>query len=169
MASTVLLLNGTPSSGKSTLARALHEAFPEPAFYMSLDTFRTGVQDRYWSTPDVPRLFNLLLDSWLVALHDIAARGLPVVAEAVMHEGNRARYDAALPGADLFLIGVHCELSVLRAREAARTDRLNGGAVVEQEDIDRIHTWAYDLEVHTDTEATGLSVDRIIAAWSERR
>lgn len=168
MTGTVLLLNGAPSAGKTTLARALHLAFPEPAFYMSLDSFRTGVQDRYWSTPDVPRLFNLLLDSWLVVLNDIAARGLPVIAEAVMDEGNRGRYDAALPGADLLMVGVRCELPVLREREAKRTDRRNGEVVVEQEDIDRIHAWTYDVEVYTDKESTDESVDRIISSWSAR-
>lgn len=64
MVTPVVLLNGTPSAGKTTLARALHETLDHEASYMSLDTFRSAVPARFWSAPS-PGLFASMVTAYL--------------------------------------------------------------------------------------------------------
>ena len=42
----VILLNGSSSSGKTTLAETLQQLLPEPYQYIGLDQFRDGMPER---------------------------------------------------------------------------------------------------------------------------
>ncbi|MFI7707649.1 zeta toxin family protein [Nonomuraea sp. NPDC049480] len=44
----LVFLNGTPSAGKTTVAKALQEELAEPFFHLSLDELRGGYPRRYW-------------------------------------------------------------------------------------------------------------------------
>jgi chloramphenicol 3-O phosphotransferase len=44
---TIIFLNGTSSSGKTTLALALQEILPEPYLHIALDQFRDGMPAKY--------------------------------------------------------------------------------------------------------------------------
>ena len=43
----IIFLNGTSSSGKTTLALALQEVLPEPYLHIALDQFRDGMPAKY--------------------------------------------------------------------------------------------------------------------------
>ena len=165
----IILLNGTPSSGKTTLARALQDAFPQPVFFQSLDDFRLAVPARFWvGDSQTFRLFGPLLKAWLAMLRDVAVRGIPVVAESVLLDTPTSRElyrDIHSGDLDVLLVGVTCPLSVVRQREAARADRLNGQQEVTAEEVELVHRHTYDLTVDTSSEQTARSVERIIEAW----
>ena len=42
-----ILLNGTSSSGKTTLAKVLQQKLKEPYLYVSLDQYRDSLPDKY--------------------------------------------------------------------------------------------------------------------------
>lgn len=48
----VIFLNGPPSVGKSSTARALQEALGTEHYYLGLDDYRRGYLDRVWLADD---------------------------------------------------------------------------------------------------------------------
>jgi chloramphenicol 3-O-phosphotransferase len=87
----IVLLNGTSSAGKSTLARALHELLPERYYYRSLDHFRQGYADRYWFADD-GTLFRRVMKAYLLSLRALALLGHNVIAEAVITPDRLGTY-----------------------------------------------------------------------------
>lgn len=166
---TIILLNGTPSSGKTTLGHAVNAAFPEPAFFLPLDSFRLAVPERFWTGPNLGALFGVMLDAWLSCLRDVARRGLPVIAESSITPENREQYDEIFGDLRVLLVGVRCPLDVVRRREAGRTDRLNGPYDVTTDEIELVHRHDYAIDVDTSEEPTAESVTRILAGWAGLR
>jgi chloramphenicol 3-O phosphotransferase len=161
----VILLNGTPSSGKTTLANALHDAFPTPSFFIGLDEFRLAVPARFWVGDGVRTLFDPMVEAWLRCLREVATRGIHVIAEAAIIPKTQTLYDDAFGDLDVLLVGVRCPLGVVHQREAQRMDRINGPHEVTADDVDLVHRHDYDLEVDTSVEPTAESVSRILRAW----
>jgi len=121
----ILLLNGPPSSGKTTLARAIQAAAEQPLWHQSLDDFRAGYSKRFWRVDD-GSLFALAMYAYLRALRSIAEAGVDLVAESVITPTRRSMYLGVFDGFSVTFVGVRCTLPVAQAREHARTDRLRG-------------------------------------------
>lgn len=162
MRTRIILLNGTPSAGKTTLARAVHEAVDEPMFYLSLDEFRGGIRGAFWSGSGVSALFRQLMRAYLKALEAVAEQGLPVVSEAVILPDVAEFYAPLFDRFDVTLVGVRCPLAVNQERESRRADRRNGPIDLDVADFDRVHDHDYALEVDTSLEPTATSVERIL-------
>lgn len=162
MGTSVVLLNGSPSSGKTTLATALQAALPYPAFHLSLDEFRSGIRAEFWSTAGVAGLFQAMVRAHLRALSAVAAEGIPVVAESIILPETKPLYDPLFLDFDVTLIGVRCPLPVAQAREAARTDRHNGPVELDLPEFTIIHEQDYALEIDTAAESTQTAVQRIL-------
>lgn len=69
-----IVLNGTSSSGKTTLATALQRAMPEPTLYVSNDKF-------IFMTPDHVLKDNQLRPQVLLPLISAFHRSLPLIAD----------------------------------------------------------------------------------------
>jgi chloramphenicol 3-O phosphotransferase len=162
MTTRIVFLNGTPSAGKSTLARALHPRLQCPTYYRSLDDFLLGIQSRYWSGPAVPGLFADMRDAWLAGLREVALRGVPVLSESVIFPSDRPQYDHLFGEFDVVMIGVRCPLAVAQQREAARSDRRTSRVDLDVPGFDDVHRHAYPFEVDTSIECTEKSVERIV-------
>jgi chloramphenicol 3-O-phosphotransferase len=71
-------------------------------------------------------------------------------------------------GARFFNVGVFCSLAELERRESSRADGKTEGRPLglarRSDELCHAHPLVYDLTVHTDTESTAQSVERIIAA-----
>src|SRR5687767_9430771 len=115
--SRIVFLNGAPSTGKTTLATALHQALPTPVFYQSLDDFRGAIQPEFWLRGRVPGLFDRFVDAYLSCLRELAAHGFDLVAESIIRPSDLPRYDELFGAFDVILIGITCPLPVLRERE----------------------------------------------------
>ena len=138
------MLNGASSSGKSTLARQLHERLDAPFLLLSADQLieagvrpvrreDTGPFD--WVGAVRPRFF----DGFHRAVAAFAAAGNDLLVEHVVeHLSWRADLDRLLAGSDVFWVGVHCDPHEIDRREAARGDRRPGEGRAHVE-IDRIH------------------------------
>jgi chloramphenicol 3-O phosphotransferase len=169
MGTPVVLLNGSPSAGKTTLARALCRALDEPAFHLSLDDFRRGIPDRWWTAPGVPELFDKMVRAHLRALDAVAAEGVPVIAESMVLPKHRSRYRTLFDHHQVLLIGVRCPLGVAQDRERSRADRLDGPIDLTVAEFALVHQQSYELEIDTSTEPTDHSVARLLELLANRR
>jgi len=140
-----MLLNGSPSAGKSTLAAAVQEVADKPIFHRSLDHFLDGYQPG-WRSQD-RSLFDKVMTGYVYSLASLVRAGCDVVAEAVIIPERLPLYRAALAEVPVLLIGVRCSLDIAKAREEARTDRTHLELDVPW--FETVHHVPYDMEVDT--------------------
>lgn len=165
----IVILNGAPRAGKSSIARVIQETFEGPWMNLGVDAhiaatppdLRPGIGLRPGGErPDVeahvPTLYLALYDS--IAAH--SRRGLNVVADLGHHDAYSrplnilpqcARRLADLPA---FLVGVRCDLETI-LRRRAESEYLSGPA--DDPRTAPVRLWQaevhrpglYDLEVDT--------------------
>jgi chloramphenicol 3-O phosphotransferase len=168
----VILLNGASSSGKSSLARALQAAMPEPFLHVSSDQLvgmlpqRTGDGGPFdWWHQVRPRFFA----GFHRCLPALAAAGNDLIVEHIIEFRSwRVELAALLAGLDVFLVGVHCDLEEIDRRERERGDRRIGKGRTHVV-VDRIHTLGpYDLDVDTTSGITPSLTRTVLDAWHTR-
>jgi chloramphenicol 3-O phosphotransferase len=171
---TVIVLNGASSSGKSSIARALQRLLPEPYLSFGTDTLldalpsamaddETGISVATDGTVSVGPGFRRLERAWFAGLTAIARDGVGLIIDEVFLEGGEAqrRVHERLSGLDILWVGVHCDLDVATAREALRPDRSIGMA--RSQALIVHHGMEYDVDVNT-THATAAECAAVIAA-----
>jgi chloramphenicol 3-O phosphotransferase len=145
----VVLLNGPPSCGKTTLARELQLVLDAPTFHRSLDDFRAGYRDADWRADD-GTLFERVMLGYLGALRAMALAGNDLIAEAVVTPARLDVYLESFDGLAVVFVAVRCPVEVARAREARRTDRLGGPIELPADMYDAVYAHgAFDVEVDT--------------------
>jgi chloramphenicol 3-O phosphotransferase len=170
----IILLNGSSSAGKTTLAITLQQLLPDPWHHIALDQFRDGLGGRYRglnSPPGTPgaRGLNVVpvtLGNERVTevrfgdIGERVLRGMRRAIAAFAREGNNVIIDDlmfepsylfdyvdTLQTFDVLFVGVRCPIDVVNAREARRPGRFPGTATSH---FDRVHTHCvYDIEVET--------------------
>ncbi len=167
----IVILNGTPRSGKSSIAAAIQEAFDGPWMNLGVDAVKEAMTPQRYQpgiglrpgepdhpvAPLVPVFYAALYES--IAAH--SRLGLNIVADTVHHDAvilaDCARRLAGLP---VLFVGVRCPLAVVEARELARADRSAKGVVRWQ--FERVHAHgSYDLEVDTSVASPLECAERI--------
>ena len=165
----IILVNGTSSSGKTTLVRELQAVLPDLWLEMGIDRFAHSLPGRVAGEPVWPQLFRYvpigdgsdgrftiqttpLGRRFISALHatvaGLAELGFNVIVDQVILERSWLEEAARAwePFAVLF-VGVRCPLEVVVKRELERKDRTLGQAEAQSKVI---HEWAaYDVEVDT--------------------
>jgi chloramphenicol 3-O phosphotransferase len=171
----VILLNGPPSSGKTTIARALWEVLETPHWYRSWDDFREGYLPRHLHSERGPSsriderpLFQMLSDGYRAAIRAMALVGHNIISESVILPANIDRYLTALEGIPVFLVGVRCTLDVAEQRERARapTERHQGLPIdLRVPEFELVHSHGeYDVEVDTSVSSIAEAVATIRSA-----
>ncbi len=159
----VILLNGTSSAGKSSIARALQRRAGIPLYHVSLDTFTDMfLWDAIPDPGERQRCHEIGVDNFHRALALFAAGSFGMVVDHLIlgPEWNTAT-QKALAGRRVHFIGVQCPLPVLLARERARPDRAPGMAERQLGHVHRNQT--YDFEVDTSLATPDECADRILA------
>lgn len=169
---TIILLNGTSSSGKTSIVKALQDVLEEPFLDAGIDRFIWMLPRRYLDRPLWDEVLGLAKEAGSVGhrlmsgMHQCIAAlsraGNNVVADHVLVEQRWleecTRLFSELPA---LFVGVRCPLEVLEQREAARADRTLGQARAQ---YNLVHAHGiYDLEVDTsksDPEACALQIKR---------
>ena len=171
MTGTIIFLNGTSSSGKTSLLQQLQDELPEPFLDMGLDRFIFMLPKRYLNRPLWDDVLGKAIHAGTAGMvlfsgmhHSIAAaakRGNNVIADHVFVERVWAEECAQLFGnMNAYLIGIQCPLNVLEQRERDRKDRTLGQARAQ---FDLIHKYTtYDLEVDTSVLTTQQCAEQII-------
>lgn len=162
----VLVLNGTSSSGKTTLAKALQALLPEPHQHVQLDAFRAMEPTGYWDGVDndtAKQRIAALCHAMHAAVAAFAHNGQHVILDTVLDRASAMRYLLDdLDPIGFKLIGVHCALDELERREAGRGDRPSGLA---RRQFETVHAGrAYALCVDT-TRTSAAACASEIATW----
>lgn len=141
----VVVLNGTSSVGKSSIAKALQRLARRPLLHVQMDSFLEMMPPRYANDPEAFHFIPVeaapepetavitgpfgaaLMRGMRRSVAALAGEGLSIVVDDVMLEPSDAdEYRALLPDANLRFACVTCELSTAERREQARGDRLVG-------------------------------------------
>lgn len=165
----IIILNGTSSSGKTTLAKALQAHFAAPYLLAGIDKYIFMLPSKYLNPPlwgtiyryeyegeritaiHTEALGQQLMQAMTASVAALAAAGFSIIVDHVilenawLHEmaGRFAQHRA-------YMIGVQCPLEVLEQRERERRDRTLGQAAAHYGVVHRDKR--YDFEV--DTSAT---------------
>ena len=181
----IVILNGAPRSGKSSIVLAIQETFAGPWMNLGVDVFarevtperyRPGIglrpgEEAHPIAPLVPLLYAALYES--IAAH--SRMGLNVVVD-VGHHDVVVLTDSArrLTGLPVLFVGVRCPIEVImRRRNEGQTGREGEYAVGTAADPvpapvqlwqDKVHVpGIYDLEVDTSRQTpaeSAAAVDR---------
>jgi chloramphenicol 3-O phosphotransferase len=161
----VVVLNGTSSSGKTSLGRALQGRLADPWLLLGIDFFITAMPLRLYGTTEGHDIrddgsiatgptWRYLYGHWRDAVAALAV-GTDVIVDEVFLDGyaDQERWSRALDGLDVTYVAVRCDPDVTDERERQRGDRHAGQAAWQR---DRVHVGVlYDIEVDT----TSLSPD----------
>jgi len=162
----IVFLNGTSSSGKSSIATELLTMLDPPHFHLSADAFN-AMRSREKSLRLAPAELEVVLRRTRAGFHRavaaMAAAGNNVVADYVLSEEWRL-VDClrVLAGYQVVFVGVRCADAELARRELARGDREAGQGAAQQR---RVHAHGrYDVECDT-TAASPRQCAELIAGY----
>jgi len=154
----IIILNGTSSSGKTSIVKALQIALEEPYLDVGLDRFLWMLPKRYLERPlwddvlgmasQAGNIGHQLVAGMHRSILALSRSGINVVADHVLVDPRWLDECIDLfEGLPAYLVGIHCPLEVLEQREASRKDRTLGQA---REQFGLVHKHGlYDIEVDT--------------------
>ncbi|MBJ6624076.1 chloramphenicol phosphotransferase CPT family protein [Streptomyces sp. I4(2020)] len=163
----IIFLNGTSSSGKSSIARELLEMLEEPYFHMPVDSFHRMRTSREIDADRLPDVLHRTWRGYHRAVAGMAAAGNNVVVDHVLSEEWRLADCLELfEPREVVLVGVRCSLEETERRERERGDRPAGLAARQ---YTRVHAHGvYDVECDTTTTSPA-DCARAIAAFLPHR
>ena len=147
----IIFLNGTSSSGKSSIARLLLLVLDRPYFHMSVDainSMRAKERTRELAPAELDAVLARTRAGFHRAVAGMAQAGNDIVADHVLSEQWRLLDClSVLAGLDVVFVGVRCSAPELERRERARGDRAPGQAAAQQR---QVHAHGiYDIECDT--------------------
>lgn len=162
--SQILVLNGTSSAGKSTLAKALRAAIEEPFCYYASDQLADAgfrVRKELAHSDERARFF----DGFHRSIGAFAAAGNNLIVEHIVEEAAWwSQLKAILEPFDVFWVGVHAPLAEIERREKERGNRQIGEARYHLKTHDYC---GYDIEVDTTLPLEAV-VSNILDRWQCR-
>ena len=152
--STIVVLNGTSSSGKTSIARAWQARARTIFLNFSIDSVLYAlpqhVLDAIIRGDEVPELrYRDLVRGYYACVRELANLGHDLVIDnAVTTEWMAAALRDAVAGHRTLYVAIDCSPDTLDARERARGDRRPGLA---RQQCSRIHQWlAYDVRIDSE-------------------
>jgi chloramphenicol 3-O phosphotransferase len=162
----IIVLNGTSSSGKTSLASELQRIAPDlQLLHLQLDAFRAMEPPGYWSAEyreQAPLRVEALCRAMNAATATYARHGQNVMVDHVLTWTAWNFLLEDLVGHQLLLVKVECSLKELERRELKRKDREQGLA---KSQLATVHAGKrYDFEVNTTSRhAAELALE--LATW----
>jgi chloramphenicol 3-O phosphotransferase len=170
----IIFLNGTSSSGKTTIGKCLQEILTEPYLLLSVDDLLNCLPEREFepTTQDEAEksmeMIYRVISAYHRAVGALARAGINLIVDHVLQE--EAWLGECLSewsGLDVCFVGVKCPLDELERRETGRGDRNPGTAAFQ---FDRVHAHkTYDIEVDTSVLTADTCAERIKCASEEER
>lgn len=162
-----ILLNGTSSSGKTSLAKALQELLPVMYLNFSIDSILYALppSDLAAMIEGAPikraeYRYDRLVNGFNAAMAGLLSSGNRLIVDnAVTRLEWKVAFDAAVEGHTTFRVGVICELEEARRRETKRGDRAIGTADRKSPLVHK--GMAYDLVVDT-TRTSASTIAKMI-------
>jgi chloramphenicol 3-O phosphotransferase len=163
----IVVLNGTSSSGKTSIARAFQELAPGRFLNISIDTILyalpPSVLERMKRGQE--RAGPELVRAFYACVRELAAIELDLVIDhAITSEAEAEMLREATRSHQTLLVGLDCPADVLAGRERERGDRRPGMAAAQSE---RVHRWLhYDLRIDTSIVDAEEAARRIVTAMA---
>lgn len=146
----IILLNGTSSSGKSSIAKILHkELISPPWMFLELDNFLNKLPlDHIQSQEEFMKILPKTILGFNSVVVTMADQGVNCIVDHVFQEdGWYKDFSEKSKEQKVFTIGLHCPIKILEEREKAREDREVGLAASQ---IDKVHRGiTYSMELDT--------------------
>ena len=188
----IVVLNGTSSAGKTTLANALQQALPDEYEITGLDlTLRALPSELFVMTDDIahppvkgflvplrggvqlslPKLGPAALDHLEKMYASFGARadaGANLIVDDVLwHPRALAMATTHFADRDAWFVGVYCSTNVAVEREKRRGDRAAGGAALFAETVHG--HGVYDITVDTSVSSPEEAAHQVIVAMAAAR
>jgi chloramphenicol 3-O phosphotransferase len=167
----IIFLNGTSSSGKSTIAKALQIIYPTPFLTLGIDTFLNMMPPQYIGSGEkaadgfqfisdqdeegpitrveAGKYGKKIVGSMPKIVNHLVNDGHDLIVDEVLFGDETLKsYVAALKTHLVYFIGIHCALKTLAEREILRGNRALG---LGRHQLKLVHgpTRFYDLELDT--------------------
>ncbi|MFI7387876.1 chloramphenicol phosphotransferase CPT family protein [Streptomyces sp. NPDC049813] len=164
----IIFLNGTSSSGKSSIARELLDLLDDGVFFhLAVDGFNAMRTKRELGPAELDAALRRTREGFHRAVAAMAQVGNDVVVDHVLSEPWRLRDCLdVLPAESVLFVGVRCPLDELTRREAARGDRPAGLAALQYDQVHR--HGVYDLECDTGAMSPRACAERIRDVLADR-
>ncbi len=181
----VIFLNGTSSSGKTSIARELQALYQTPLLHTGIDTLynmlpeksvgempsaalgyryimRNGVLDHI----QVGEYAEKLLACTVPMTQVLLEKGNDLVIDEILFAGEERlflyAYAAIFASVRAYFIRIECALEILEAREAKRPDRHRGVARSQYGNVHN-HGYVYDLTVDSGVNSPAHCAQAIMA------
>jgi chloramphenicol 3-O phosphotransferase len=182
----IIFLNGTSSSGKTSVARALQDLYTTPLMLIGFDTFIAMLPKRFIGTGEEAKLghffeeetdksghpvYEMRIGEYAKRLYLAAAPCVKVVAD----EGNDIIVDEILyddwvveaylkhlKGYQVHTVAIKCPLEVIEEREKLRVNRKRNHARA-QFGVVHEHRIQYDMEFDTSQQSSSEIAEQILA------
>lgn len=160
----IILLNGTSSAGKSTLAKMLRYKL-EPQFHYYASDQLADAGFRPLDKDVCYRWREAFFDGFHKSIPAFASAGIDLLVEHIVEEQSWADdLKTLLEPFDVFWVGVHAPTAEIERRERLRGNRQIGEGLYHL----NTHSFCqYDLEIDT-IQSLDDNVDTILAAWEDR-
>lgn len=168
----IVILNGAPRSGKSSIAAAIQNTFAGVWMNLGVDRFKAMTPERYQpgiglrpggERPDLEPLIVVLYRAMYQAIAHHSRLGLNVVLDVGHHDAYSAprgilpHCARQLRGLPVLFVGVHCPLEVIMERRRATWHTGNNDDSDEGAIPQAVRLWQravhvpgiYDVEVDT--------------------
>lgn len=156
----IIVLNGTSSSGKTSLAAALQESLEAIYMRLSIDAFWGTLPQKAFAPEIIEQIGPPVVTGFHHCLAALASVGNKVIVDTVLADKKWAEECVLiLRPYHTFYVGVHCPLEELERREQARGDR-EIGLARHQLNTAHLHL-SYDIEVDTLKSSPEQCADKI--------
>ncbi|MCD4818878.1 MAG: chloramphenicol phosphotransferase CPT family protein [Candidatus Cloacimonetes bacterium] len=148
----IIFLNGTSSSGKTTIAKELQQISEEAYLLVSVDNFINMLPQKYLKG-ECNETFNKEILKIIHGMHHsisaLASTGNNIIVDHVLEDKEWLKECVnVLANFQVLFVGVHCPLEELEKRERNRGDRKIGLARFQ---YNLVHSHGvYDIKVDTD-------------------
>jgi chloramphenicol 3-O phosphotransferase len=175
---TIIYLNGTSSSGKTSITRALSELLNQPYLHCPIDLFEQMILHQQIQRGVVPDL-QTVQSGFTACIAALSSQGNNVIVDDVICEpfsnpGTESPLTtrelllqriSTLHTFNLLFVKVYCPLQIVEQREQARGNRTLGLASFQ---FHRVHQDSlYDVEVDTSQHTPDTCAAQILAALAQ--
>jgi chloramphenicol 3-O phosphotransferase len=162
----IIILNGVPSAGKSTLAKTLQNQLSEPYFHMDVDVFCLMAPEKY-SVNDYSLQWKFV-SNMFQAVKLFSDMGFNLVVPVCFLERGELYINCVTLLHDYTVLFVHvkCPAEELRRREKGRGNRNVGDAEYTLSALVPKNT--YDVAVDTHKYSTEKCADMIIDRFNSQ-
>lgn len=162
----IIFLHGTSSAGKSTLAKEIQNQATTPFWHFASDQLvEAGMLPKRLDDGGP-------FDAFHGCIKAVADSGNDLILDHIIESEEWFHVLRALLSThDVFFVGIHCPIEILREREKKREDQNVGHRYLGEAEyhLKHVHTYsAYDYEIDTSKQSVSQSAEMVLLAWEQR-